>query len=65
MIIWPKVSGGYQFGALLYDENVEYSIYIDSEGNALSKEDEDIVSRHRDTIRNLLIIADEKWDICE
>lgn len=35
LIIWPKVSGGYQFGALLYDENVEYSIYIDSEGNAL------------------------------
>ena len=65
LIIWPKVSGGYQFGALLYDENVEYSIYIDSEGNALSKEDEDIVSRHRDTIRNLLIIADKKWDICE
>ncbi len=65
LIIWPELSGGYQFGVLLYDDNVEYAIYIDSEGNALSKEDTDIVSRHRDSIRNLLMIADKNWDICD
>jgi hypothetical protein len=63
LIIWPKVSGGYNFGVLLYENDMEYSIYIDSEGNALSKEDEDIVSRHSDSIRNLLMMADERWGI--
>ena len=65
LIIWPKFSGGYQLGVLLYEENVQYGIYIDSEGNALSKEDEDIVSRHSDAIRNLLIRADQRWGICD
>lgn len=62
-IIWPKVSGGYDFGVLLYENDMEYAIYIDSNGNALSKEDKDIVSRHSDSIRNLLMMADERWDI--
>jgi len=63
LIIWPKVIGGYNFGVLLYENDMEYAIYIDSEGNALSKEDEDIVSKHSVIIRNLLMKADEKWDI--
>jgi len=45
------------------ENDMEYAIYIDSEGNALSKEDEDIVSRHSDSIRNLLMMADERWGI--
>ena len=61
LIIWPKVSGGYNFGVLLYENDMEYAIYIDSEGNALSKEDENIVTRHSDSIRNLLMMADERW----
>ena len=63
LIIWPKVSGGYDFGVILYEIDMEYSIYIDSKGNALSKEDEDIVSQHSDSILNLLMIADKRWDI--
>lgn len=63
LIIWPKVVGGYNFGALLYENDMQYAIYIDSEGNALSEEDEDIVSKHSDIIRNLLMKTDEKWDI--
>ena len=64
LIIWPELSGGYQFGVLLYDENaIEYAIYIDPAGKALSKKDEDLVSQHRDNIRDLLIMADKKWHI--
>ena len=48
---------------ILYENDMEYSIYIDSKGNALSKEDEDIVSQHSDSILNLLMIADKRWDI--
>ena len=65
LIIWPKLNGEYQFGVLLYEENMQYAVYIDSEGNALSEEDKDIVSRHRDSIQILLLLADKKWDICD
>ena len=63
LIIWPKVSGRYDFGVLLYENDMEHAIYIDSEGNALSKEDADIVSRHSESIRKLLMTADERWGI--
>ena len=64
LIIWPKLTGGYELGALLYDEDgTGYSVYIDEKGNALSVEDEDVVLRHSDNIRILLIKADERWGI--
>ena len=64
LIIWPKLSGGYEFGALLYDEDgIAYQIYIDYNGKALSKEDEGVISRHSDNISTLLKKADEKWHI--
>lgn len=63
LIIWPKVICGYNFGVLLYEDGMQYAIYIDSEGNALSKEDEDIVSKHSEIIRSLLMKADERWGI--
>ena len=64
LIIWPKLFGGYEFGVLLYDDNGDgYCIYIDSDGNALSKDDEEVVSRHKENIEALLKKADEKWGI--
>ena len=64
LIIWPKIIGKYELGVLLYDEDgTEYAVYIDADGNALSEEDKDVVSRHREVIEDLLIKADEKWSI--
>ena len=64
LIIWPKINGKYELGVLLYDDDgTGYSVYIDSEGNALSEEDKDVVSRHTEAIKDLLIKADEKWEI--
>ena len=64
LIIWPKLTGGYELGALLYDEDgTGYSVYIDDKGNALSKEDEEVVLRHSENIKILLEKADEKWNI--
>lgn len=66
LIIWPKMSGEYELGVLLYDEDgTSYSVYINQEGNALSEEDGDAVSRHSDNIRELLDAADERWDIID
>ena len=64
LIIWPAFSGKYEFGAILYEEDGKaYRVYIDADGNALSKEDEDVVSRHRDHIETLLTMADHQWGI--
>ena len=65
LIVWPKPGGRVELGVLLYDEDGSaYQILIDSEGRALSKEDEDPVSRHAESIRALLKKADERWGIC-
>jgi len=64
LIIWPKITGKYELGVLLYDEDgTGYSVYINADGNALYEADKDAVSRHREAIKNLLIKADEKWSI--
>ena len=64
LILWPKFGGGYTFGLLLYGENgVESQIYVDRDGNPLSEEHRDIVSRHWENVEKLLQKADEKWDL--
>ena len=64
LIIWPRLIGKCQLGVLLYDDDgTGYSVYIDSNGNALYEEDRDVVSRHREAINDLLAKADEKWNI--
>ena len=66
LIIWPKLFGKYELGVLLYDEDgTGYSVYIDADGNALFEEDKDVVSRHSETIKDLLIKADRKWSIID
>ncbi len=64
LIIWPRITGNYEMGVLLYDEDgTGYSVYIDADGNALREEDRDVVSRHREAINSLLTKADERWGI--
>ena len=64
LIAWPSLSGTYDFGVVLYDEDgSEHLVYIDSDGNALSTDDEEVVSRHSDNISTLLLMADEQWGI--
>ena len=64
LIVWPKPGGRYELGVLLYDEDgAAYQILIDPEGRALSKEDEDPVSRHAENIRALIKKAEERWGI--
>ncbi len=66
LIIWPKITGKYELGVLLYDEDgTGYSVYIDADGNALNEEDKDAIFRHRENIKGLLIKADERWSISD
>ncbi|MDO4416083.1 MAG: hypothetical protein Q4C20_13490 [Erysipelotrichaceae bacterium] len=62
--IWPQMSGQYELGVLLYDQDgTEHAVYIDEDGNALNEEDKDVVSHHKEAIQDLLIKADEKWKL--
>ena len=63
LIIWPTLSGKCKLGVILYEEGKGYQVYIDADGNALTKEYEDVVLRHRDNIKNLLMMAENKWGI--
>ena len=63
LIIWPTISGKYRFGVILYEEGKGYQVYIDADGNAFSKEYEEVVSRHSDSIKNLLMMAENRWGI--
>ncbi len=65
LIIWPTLSGKYNFGVILYEEGKGYQVYIDADGNALSMEYKDVVSRHSDNIKSLLMTADSRWGICD
>ena len=65
LIIWPTLSGNYKFGVILYEEGKGYQVYIDAYGNALSMEYKDVVSRHSDNIKSLLMTADSRWGICD
>lgn len=65
LIIWPTIAGEYKFGVLLYEDGTGYSVYIDAKGNALSKEDEDVVARHSESIKVLFQKANEKWSILD
>ena len=61
LIIWPLITGGYKYGVLLYEDDVQYQIYVDENGNAVYEEDRRIVSEHAREISILLEKAKEKW----
>jgi hypothetical protein len=61
IIIWPVFGGGYQFGVQVFDDDYGYRFYIDSQGNAIDSNHDEIAERHNDTINNLLNKARAKW----
>ena len=63
LIIWPKVSGDYEYGVILIEGDVSYQIYIHSDGSAVYPEDSAVVVRKQDIINDLLTKAEEMWDL--
>ena len=61
IIIWPLLFANDEYGIMIADAGTEYQIYIDSSGNAIDPEYAEIVSRHSDTICDLLQRAFDKW----
>lgn len=50
MILWPKLTGGFEYGLILIEDTVMYQIYADAAGHALDAEEEEIVQRHAETV---------------
>ena len=63
LIIWPKLSGGYEYGVSITEDGQNYQIYIHADGSAVHPEDSEVVARNQETINALLLRAKEMWDI--
>ena len=63
LIIWPKWSGGYEYGVSLTIEGVTWQIYIRPDGSVVDPEYSEIAARCRDTIDTLLERAGKMWDL--
>lgn len=63
LIIWPRFSGEYSYGLLLYDEIDAYQIEIDSQGNALDHTYDSVMEQHREHIDTLLEKTEAKWEL--
>lgn len=66
LIIWPKLSGGYEYGVILNprgDDAEGYMFYIDAQGNAVDAEYREIAEEARDVIKTLLTRANSQWKL--
>ena len=63
LIIWPKLSGGCEYGVSITEDGKEYQIYIHADGSAVRPEDSEVVARNQDHINALLGRAEAMWDI--
>ena len=66
LIIWPKMFGGYEYGAML--QSLEkgtdgYMFYIDAHGNAIDAEYQAVAERYSEVISELLSRAKSHWDL--
>ena len=61
IIIWPTISGKYEYGVILYENENQYMVYIDEAGNALDKADDELIKAHKSNIDALLKKANENW----
>ncbi len=61
LIIWPKWTGGYGYGLLLYDQQDAWQVEIDQEGNPLDPQWEAVVEAHREQVDTLLDKAKTHW----
>lgn len=65
LIIWPKLTGGYEYGVILSVDHTMYQITLDS--NMQTKDEDEyikkLVENHQDTILELLDKAKNMWEL--
>ncbi len=63
LIVWPKVSGEFEYGVSLTKGSQAYQVYINSDGTAVYPEDSIIAEEYQDTINDLLNRAKIMWNL--
>lgn len=66
LILWPKLSGGYEYGVILNSRETDgtgYMFYIDGQGGAMDAEYEELAEKYRDVIAELLERAESVWKL--
>ena len=63
LIIWPKASGGYEYGVMIMEGNRGLQIYIHADGSAVYPKDSETVAHNQEKIAALLRRAEEMWDL--
>lgn len=63
LIIWPKLSGGYEYGVIISsNEENSYRFYVDANGNPLDREYQEISEKYKSTITAMLSKAKGIWE---
>ncbi|MGN0184735.1 MAG: hypothetical protein ACI4AL_06420 [Aristaeellaceae bacterium] len=68
LIIWPKATGGYEYGVMLNsreDDGSGYMFYIDAAGNAVDGEYQPVAEACREVILELMQRAQDTWKLDE
>ncbi len=63
LIVWPKLLGGYQYGASVSVDGQGYQIYVKADGTAVDPEHSEVAIQCRDTIKDLLRRAKAMWNL--
>ena len=68
LIIWPLLSGGYEYGFILREEDRGYEIYVDENMEPLDKDDVNTIKvfeEHKEKVEELFYKANEVWNLEE
>jgi hypothetical protein len=65
LLIWPQFNGEYSFGISISEEGGGYQFYIDSQGNAIDSQFDEVLERNRYDVDGLLNRAKSRWNIPE
>ncbi len=65
LIIWPKLDGSYEYGVILYDDDVEWQIMVDASGRALDSQYDEVIEAHAENVALLFEKANEQWDLSD
>ncbi|MBU3192281.1 hypothetical protein [Clostridium bowmanii] len=66
LIIWPLISGGYNYGIRLQEDGKAYEIYVDENMNPIDKSDTYSVQNikdHKAGVESLLSKANKMWKL--
>ncbi len=66
LIIWPLVTGGYEYGFMLHEDNQQYEFYVDEELKPIDSSDDfaiQKINQYKPELEALLDKADQMWSL--